>query len=142
MSRNLVKGQTDSCSDPELTLEEYADLYIKRKKELDALTKETEAINKRMKELMVEQDQTEAHCSLGVVSYVVQQRPKFNEEMALSILKASGHTESVKTKEYIDMDMLEGQLYNEELPTEVVKELEKCTTTKQVPTLTISKKKG
>lgn len=134
MARQNVK-------DNELTLEEYASLYIERKKELDALTKETEALNKRIKELMVEQDQTEAHCPLGIVSYVVQQRPKFNEDKALSILKVSGHTESIKTKEYVDMDILEGQLYNEELPTEVVKELDKCTTIKQVPILNIKKNK-
>lgn len=125
----------------ELTLEEYATHYIKLKAEADSIDKELKAINKRMKELMVEEDVTEAHCDDGVVKYVVQHRETFDEDKAIKILKKSG-TECIKTKEYIDSDILEKELYNEKLAPDIVAGLDSCRTIKDVPTLTISKNKG
>ena len=129
-----------NSSDPELTLEEYATLYIKKKAEQDKLEKELKSINSRMKELMQLKDQTEAHCELGVVKYVVQHRSSFDEEKALSILKSTGNTICIKTKEYIDMEILEKEMYNERISGDAMKELKGCNKVKEVVTLTISGK--
>ena len=125
--------------DQEFTIEEYAERYIKLKQEEALLKKELEAVNKRLKQLMKEQDQTEAHCSNGVVKYVVQHRSEFNEERAISILKESGNVDCIGLKEYVDMDILEKKLYNEAIDSDVVKKLDTCRKPKDVPTLTITK---
>lgn len=124
--------------DKELTIEEYAAHYIRLKNEADSINKELEAVNKRMKELMKEKDQTEAYCQFGVVKYVVQHRSNFDEAKAITILKKSSSL-CIKTKEYIDSDILEKELYNEKLAPEIVKQLDTCKKTKDVVTLTISK---
>ena len=122
----------------EFTLEEYATHYIKLKAEYDKLEKEIKAVNARIKELMKEEDVTEAHCDIGVVNYVVQHRSSFDEEKAIKILK---NTDSgcIKTKEYIDSDILEKELYNEKLDAETVCKLNDCRKIKDVVTLTITK---
>jgi len=125
--------------DPEFTLEDYANRYIKLKQEESLLKKELEAVNKRLKELMKEQDQTEAHCSLGVVKYTVQHRTEFDEERALSILKASGNLDCIGLKEYVNTDILEKKLYNEAIDRDTVEKLGTCNKPKDVVTLTIKK---
>ena len=129
-------------SDNELTLEEYADLYAKRKAEAKILDNELALLNKRIKELMVEEDVTEVHGKTATVKYIVQNRPQFNEEMALKVLSKDEGQSCIKTKQYIDMDALENDMYNERLSEETLRALGDCTKNKEVITLTVSKAKG
>lgn len=127
-------------NNPEFTLEEYAKQYISCKHDEKFIKKELEICNTRIKELMKEQDLTEVPTKLGTVKYVVQHRESFDEDLAIKLLKKiAPETDCIKTKEYIDMDVLENELYHEKLSQEAVKALDKCKTVKEVVTLTIGK---
>jgi len=126
--------------DPEFSLSEYASLYIKKKKELDALDKEVKTINARMKELMKEQDITEAHCDEGVVTYSVQERKSFDEDKLIVQLKHfAPDTECIKQKEYVDMEVLENEIYKGLLSNDAMCSLDACRIVKEVEVLKISK---
>ena len=129
-------------TDNELTLEEYADLYAKRKAEAKILDNELTLLNKRIKELMLEEDVTEVHGKTATIKYTVQNRPQFNEEKALKVLSKDAGQSCIKTKQYVDMEALENDMYNERLSAETLVALGDCTTNKEVVTLTISKAKG
>ena len=125
-------------NDPEFTLEDYADHYIRLKNEAKQIDDELKAVNTRMKQFMKDEDVTEAHGKNGVVKYVIQHRESFDEEKAIKILKKT-NSECIKTKEYIDSDILENELYNKKLPAEAMAALDTCRTVKDVVTLTIGK---
>lgn len=127
--------------DTEFTLAEYADLYAKRKAEQKVLEAEIKSLNDRLKRLMEEQDTLEAEGKNATVKYVVQKRESFDEEKAITVLKQFCPS-VIKTREYVDMDALENELYNETIPALGLAELDKCRNVKNVVTLTISKRKN
>ena len=47
----------------------------------------------------------------------------------------------IKTKSYVDMDVLESAIYNNLIPNDVLIEMNKCREIKQVQTLKITKSK-
>lgn len=127
---------------PELTLEEYASKYASLKVEEKRIKKEVETFNSRIKELMKEQDRTEVDCGNVVVRLTVQNRDTFDEEKLIKQLKHfSPETNCIKTKEYIDMEVLEDEIYRGLLSDDTMCALDACKIHKPVETLTISKVK-
>lgn len=103
---------------------------------------------KELKSLM-EKEKVDAHSAGGYkVSRSVSERTTMNEEMMLAVLKKDWVTRYgsmdcpyIKTKEYVDMDILESVIYAGDLSKETLLELDKCKTVTEVVTLRCSKAK-
>lgn len=126
-------------------LKQLASEYVLAKKDFDALKKKTESLNQSLKASMelfnlcdVELDDGSRVC-LGMTK-----RESLDEEKLLAQLKKyAPDTQCIKTKEYIDMDILESEMYHDKLSEEALDAMASCKSVKETPTLTIKKaKKG
>lgn len=82
------------------------------------------------------------------VSYSVSQRESIDENKMLAVLKrdwvnryGSIDCPYIKTREYVDMDILESVMYANELPKSVMLELDSCIDRTEVVTLKCTKDK-
>ena len=119
--------------------------YVEDKEEESALKKRLDNNNKSIKALMELLGKDEVTLPGGdKVTYSITRRESLDEEKLMAILKkVAPETNCIKTKEYIDMDILENELYHEQLSGEAVVAMEQCRNVKEVPTLNIKKaKKG
>ena len=129
----------------EQDLREMASAYIESKAELDKIKKRTDNLNADIKEAMTMlnldditfDDGSGVHCGITT-------KESLNEDMLLDKLKKlAPNTECIKTKEYIDMDILENEIYHDKLPQEAKDAMGDCITVKETQVLTIKKaKKG
>jgi len=126
-------------------LKMWADGYIFSKQEADKFKKQADSLNTNIKQAMENLGMEDVELDDGSrVHYSVTRKSSIDEEKLIEYLhKYAPDTECIKTREYIDMDTLESEIYNEKLPTEMVAAMETCTHVKEIPTLTIkSAKKG
>ena len=78
------------------------------------------------------------------VHYGVTKKESLDEDKLLVALKKyAPDPKCIKTREYIDMDILENEIYHDRLPSEALAAMVGCRNVKEIPTLTIKKaKKG
>lgn len=129
----------------EQELKQLAQEYVSGKAELDKLKKRVDSINSEIKTAMEEAKLNEVETESGaVVRYGITRKESLDEDMLLIKLKQTApDTTCIKTKEYVDMDILEGEIYHGLVPKEALMAMDKCKSVKLTPTLTISKaKKG
>lgn len=133
-------------SDAEMKeLQELIPAYILNKSEADDYKKIADKLNKKIKVLMASNNIEEY---MGV-KYSVRTSESINEPKLLQIIKQDSSLYNlclhdlgvVKTKEYIDFDALESAIYNEKISSDIVIKFKEATEIKEVPTLTISKRK-
>lgn len=116
--------------------------YAQNKSEMDSYKKLCDKENAQIKSIMkdlalqfYEAGDYRANCS-------VSKRETLNEEKLLELAKNNVSLSScIKTKEYIDFDVLEKLLYDEMVPPAVIAEMDKAKEVKEVVTLRITKKK-
>lgn len=108
-----------------------------------ALKKRLDSNNKTIKALMELLKQDKVTTKDGdEVCYSVRTKEDLDEEALIKVLhKLAPETNCIKTKEYIDMDILESEIYHGLLSDETLKEMDKCKSVKEIPTLTIKKAK-
>ena len=119
--------------------------YVADKAEESKLKKRLESNNSEIKELMrfFGQDEVELDDGTRVVYSVTQKTSLDEEKLLIQLKKYAPDTECIKTKEYIDMDILENEIYHEKLSAEALSAMDSCRNVKEVPTLNIRKaKKG
>ena len=129
----------------EQELKQLASEYVSAKREFDTIKKKTDNLNQSLKANMelsnldgIELDDGSKVC-LGITK-----RESLDEDKLLVQLKKyAPDTDCIKTKEYIDMDVLESEIYHERLSAEAMAAMDTCRNEKLVPTITIKKaKKG
>lgn len=109
------------------------------------LKKKIESDNTTVKALMELLGTDEVKTDSGAtVCYSITKRESLDEEKLIAQLhKYAPNTTCIKTKEYIDMDALENEIYHDKLSDEAMQALDSCRIVKEIPTLTIKKaKKG
>ena len=129
----------------EQELKQLAQEYVTNKAELDKLKKRVDSINSEIKTAMENAKLNEVETESGaIVRYGVTRKESMDEDMLLIKLKQFvPDTPCIKTKEYVDMDILEGEIYHGLIPKDALMAMDKCKSFKLTPTLTISKaKKG
>lgn len=126
-------------------LKQFATEYVKDKAELDTLKKRVDSTNTNIKQLMelLNTDEVELDDGSRVV-YGITRRESLDEDKLLIQLKMyAPDTQAIQTKEYVDMDILENEIYHDKLSEEAMKALDSCRNVKEIPTLNIKKaKKG
>lgn len=117
--------------------------YAKDKAVESVLKKRLDSNNKTIKALMELLKQDSVTTKDGdIVCYSVRTKDDLDEEALIKVLhKLAPETNCIKTKEYIDMDILENEIYHGVLSDETLQAMDKCKTVKEIPTLTIKKAK-
>ena len=126
-------------------LKQCAAEYIADKAEESKLKKRIESNNTSIKQLMELLNKEEIELEDGAkVVYSVTQQETLNEDLLIKQLKQfAPDTQCIKTKEYVDMDILESEIYKGDLSDEALQAMDKCRGVKEIPKLTIKKaKKG
>lgn len=124
-----------------MTLDTLIPIYAQEKEASDSLKKSVESKNADIKKLMQSQNITELEAGGYKAVCSVQQRETLNEAKLLELIKANGIAIEglVKTKEYVDMDVLEDLIYKEQIPEDVLVQMDPCIEVKEVVTLRVTK---
>ena len=123
-------------------LNELIDAYALNKNELDSYKKICDKENAEIKALMTELELDKAMTDDYVATLTVQRRETMDEDMLLEVLINCGYKDLViRTKEYVDMDLLENAIYNEKIDKETLLQMNNCKSVKEVPTLKVTKRK-
>lgn len=118
-------------------LEELITSYYANKKSLDDFKKTCDTENKEIKSIMGVDKHVFGDYKASVTE---SHKYKFDEAKMLSILKANGFTQAIKTREYVDMDELESLMYHGEIPADVTKLLGDCKHEEVIQTLRVTKR--
>lgn len=120
--------------------------YFQNKQELDDYKKICDKENRQIKDSMKALGKTEYPVGDYIAKYSVQQRESMNEDVLISLFTSIPAFKNmntkyhiIKTKPYIDFDVLEKALYNNELSETLLTELDKAREVKEVVTLRVSK---
>lgn len=136
MARKLPKP-----SYTEAELISIIESYIGNKAKEDEYKKKASAENTQIKSIMSELNINSCATSLGIASISSQKRENFIEDKLIQYLKENNAgDEIIKTKEYVDFDALESAIYNERIPTDVVKGMASCKEVKTISVLRIKAK--
>lgn len=126
-----------------MTLEELIPLYGQQNTEYNALKKKVNELNGKLKEAIKEQSKENQDIVMEgwKCKLTVEYKSDMNEERLLEFVKKY-NIPVVKQKEYIDFDMLEDLIYKEQVPKDVVLEMNSCMDKNIKEVLRISKIKG
>lgn len=122
-------------------LEELVVTYALNKNELDSYKKICDKENAEIKARMAELDMDEVIAGDYVAKLTIQKRETMDEDMLLEVLRNNNYTNVIRTKEYVDMDLLEREIYNGNVDKDTLVAMQKCKSVKEVPTLKIVKAK-
>lgn len=133
----------------ELTLDKLIETYGDHNHEFSSLKKVCDSEKAQIKDLMSAAGLREKTVGNWKVSYIVSERETLDEEKLLKILIkdwTSRYDDTtpcpyIKTKQYIDMDILESVLYAGEIPNDVLLKMDECRNVTEVITLKCTKAK-
>ena len=123
-------------TDKELT--ELINEYGTKKAEFEALKKNTDSIKAGIEATGNNTFETELFKATRYITVSTD----VDENAWLRVLKEHGYTAPIKTKEYIDTDELEKLIYDGQIPSDVLLELDKYKTVKQSVGLKLTRKKN
>ena len=123
-------------------LDELIPQYASNKNEMDAYKKLCDKENAEIKAIMKDLALQKYEAGEYKATYTISKRETMDEEILLEIAHQFGIHEIVKTKEYIDFDALENAIYNGKISPEILTEMDRARSVKEVVTLRVSKKKG
>lgn len=130
--KKLIETENDS-------LDNLVVDYCKHKEESDKFSKLAKEENTKIKDIMSTQKISEYTSGEYTVKYSEVESNKMNEDRLLEVLKQHGIQSVIKTVEYVDSDLLEKALYNNEIPEEVQLEIAGCNEIKVTQKLTFKK---
>ena len=110
-------------------LQTLIDQYGRLKDEADSYKKTLDADNNRIKELMIKDGNEKAEGSEYHVTCKAIESSKLNEEVLLNKLKEIGFTDCIKTKEYVDIDVLESAVYAGKIDAKILADCKEVSTT-------------
>lgn len=143
MSRQIAEINdipTTNEVNEERILNSTIECFYEDKQLADKYKKSAEEYNKEIKQLMSTINKNEFETDSGLIAKIsVQKRESFIEEALLQKIKELKVPGIIKTKEYVDMDALENQIYLGNID---ASELTTCRKIQEVVTLKVSKKKG
>ncbi len=125
-----------------MNLEELIVTYAENKSEMDSYKKLVNRDNALIKELMQEQQITEKEVNGWQAKITTKKSESFNEDKLLAIAKER-NLDIIRTKEYVDTDIMEELIYNGVITKEDLLEIAKAKEVKETIELRVKKvKKG
>ena len=127
-------------------LAELVSEYGQEKAKLDTIKKTCDELNAELKKTMSENDITEFSADGYKVKYIVSEKETMNELQLIELLtkkhkELTDNLGLVKTKPYVDFDAIEKEVYNGNIPEDVLKDIGKCKEVKEVVSVRLSKEK-
>ena len=118
--------------------------YIDIDEQIKSLTKQKEVLKNKLCVYMDEEGLDKVTTKTYSISRSVSHRTTVDEAKMVSIVKGweSSVSGLIKTKEYVDTDMLEDVAYRGLIPSRELKQLDSCRKVTEVTTLRTSKRKG
>lgn len=139
----MARKKIETSENVQVDLSSTINSYALHKQQLDELKKLCESENTQIKEYMKENNLESYDDGNGhTVKYLVQERASMNEAKLLKVMKDNGVDFVIKTQEYVDSDLLEKAIYNNELSEDVQRQIADCNEVKYVPQIRLSKTKG
>ena len=128
----------------EVELTKLVNDYIKVKAEYDEYDAIVKALNSQIKKLMMDSNLDSFSTPQGAsVSLTIAEKKSFNEAPMIAWMKSENVAlDSIRTKEYIDSDILEEAIYNGKIEAGNLVKMKEFEVVKKTPTLRINKKKG
>ena len=125
-----------------LTLEELIPAYGEQNTECNALKKVVADLNTKIKEAIhkAKQENKDLNIRGWKCSLTVEEKKEMNEDKLLEFCKEH-NLKCVKTKEYVDGDLLEKLIYSGKISEELLVEMDKCNDIKTKETLRCVKEK-
>jgi len=125
-----------------MKLEELIVTYAENKSEMDSYKKLVNRDNALIKELMQEQKITEKEVDGWQAKITTKKSESFNEDKLLAIAKER-NLDIIRTKEYVDTDIMEELIYNGTITKDDLLEIAKAKEVKETIELRVKKvKKG
>ena len=125
-----------------MKLEELIVTYAENKSEMDSYKKLVNRDNALIKELMQEQQITEKEVNGWQAKITTKKSESFNEDKLLAIAKER-NLDIIRTKEYVDTDIMEELIYNGTITKDDLLEIAKAKEVKETIELRVKKvKKG
>jgi hypothetical protein len=124
-------------------LKEKATQYVQYKNEIAPIEKKCKALNTSIKSLMEVLKVDDVQLDDGsTLKYTISKSESLDEEKLIKQLKHfAPFTQCIKTKEYIDMDILESEIYHGDLSDDALCAMDSCRKTKEIVKLEIKKGK-
>lgn len=121
----------------------YAKEYVEAKSQEAKIKKKVESANSAIKQFMKKLKIPECTLDDGtVLQYSIQNRESLDEDKLLIQLKHfAPDTQCIKTKEYVDMDVLESEIYHGKLSDDAMVAMDSCRIVKEIERLDIKKAK-
>ena len=143
--KNLEKVEETPVTTDELKEElvELIPLFGEAKQGMDILKKTCDEQNKQIKFLCKELAIDEMQVGKWKMTYSIQDRSSFDENKLLSIIKEDEMMAKllIKTKEYVDIEALEDEIYKNNISKDVLLKIQSCKVSKEVEVLTVKEKK-
>lgn len=137
----------DVTEEPDL-LSMLIEVYAANKEKAADLKVLCDEQNAKIKDTMLKRGLTTVRSENCVANYVVRQNRSVDEDKMVAILmELDADAERfqelgvIKTKYYIDSEVLENAIYQGYLDQEMLAKLDGCSTVKEVPTLVVKKRK-
>lgn len=132
-----------------MELNEQITKYCEQKEEEKALHKSNETLNQSIKETLQKSSQTSSCAGQWTVELETRTSESMDASKMLTILKKFWEETHkgekcpfIRTQEYLDEDALESFMYKEDLPKELLLELDGCRKVTKSVALTYKKAKG
>lgn len=123
-----------------MELKELIENYGIAKAELDVIKKDTDKMNKQIKDILLAEGMTEEESDNYYVKLQPRKSESLDEDAVIEILKTNKIRGIVKTKEYVDEDALENAIYHGKLDKQILQEINKCKIVKESTALLIKEK--
>lgn len=138
----MRKMPQNTMSEDKVSLSELIDRYGLNKAELDSYKELCDRDNKEIKAQMAELDVAEYESESYIATVTESERVTVDEDAMLELLSQSGYRNlCIRTKEYVDADLLEKAIYRGDIDKETLVGLDKCKKVAHIKTLKLKRKK-
>ena len=122
-------------------LEELIPEYVETKATSDNYKKLTDKLNNEIKTIMTEIDSAEYIAGDYVAKKTISYRKSIDEDRLLALMQEKGYESVIRTREYVDADLLENAIYHGEIDRDTLLAIDDCTEKTEVITLKVTKNK-
>ena len=136
MVKQLKSNREKVYKNDEELLDEIVPRFVKNKKKMDELKKECDADNKLIKKILLNKKLSEYKAGKTSVNISSYEKISFDEDMLIAKIKELGVKGLIKTREYVDMTLLELAILDKRLD---AKKITKCQIIKPIVNLNVGK---
>ena len=118
---SIVKEEIELTEDIKTELNELCKQYYEYVQEFQAAETNKKVYNGMIRDILKENNISKYVSEDGIkVSVTTSNKPSFCEEQLIPFLKGAGLERVIKTKEYVDMELLEDAIYHNDIDAQLL----------------------